>query len=75
MPRFRTASRCVRNRSQKGPEPPVGCPTLMSSTVENNPAYCTPLSFGLANASLIGAVSGKFMLTFLGGIGLVNHLA
>src|SRR5437867_7629366 len=37
--------------------------------------HCTPLSFGLLNASLIAGVCGKFMLIPLGGIGLVNHLA
>src|SRR5882724_9855504 len=34
----------------------------------------TPLSCGLVKASLIAAVSRKFRLMFLGGIGLMNHL-
>ncbi len=38
-------------------------------------AYSTPLSFGFANAALMGAVSGKLRLMPLGGIALVNHLA
>ena len=35
----------------------------------------TPLSLGLAKASLIAGDIGKFMLTPLGGIGFWNHLA
>src|SRR5471032_1413375 len=38
-------------------------------------AVYTPLSFGFLNASWIAGVIGKFMLSPLGGTGLVNHLA
>lgn len=38
-------------------------------------AYFTPRSLGAAKASLIAGVIAKLMFEFLGGTGLVNHLA
>lgn len=62
-------------RKVKGPDARGRVPALSCASLPRTPRYCTPLSLGVAKASLIACVSGKFRLMPLGGIGLVNHLA